>query len=195
MSGKTYKLYKIDVKLTEKAIRELVLNNNFNNINNIIYELEFKSSELNEFKNNFIIYCDNENFYVVPISYKIEGDINKLINEISESSFIKDYKERFNSLIEYYEQLYNKEKMNSINLYNLYNNVDVYIGYGFSFLFGFKYVKEKVEEFVNLYILKNKKIPSNDEVKKFLIDYLTSYDLKDVMENIINKLKLVFINI
>ncbi|MEM4460656.1 MAG: hypothetical protein QXY70_00785 [Nanopusillaceae archaeon] len=77
----------------------------------------------------------------------------------------------------------------------MYGNVEIYFSVDFEFNFGFRYVREKVEEFVNLYILKNKKIPSNDEVKEFLINYLKSFDLKEVMENIINKLKLVLINI
>ncbi|MEM5821051.1 MAG: hypothetical protein QXP34_01880 [Candidatus Aenigmatarchaeota archaeon] len=206
MRKKTYKLYKIDVELKEKAIRELILNDNFENASVIVYELEFKSSELNEFKNNFIVYQTGGNFYIVPLSYRIDGDLDKFIDDIKHDAkrystfnyirdFIESYKDRLNKLIRYYEQLYDKEKIDSIDLNAMYGNVEIYFSADFEFNFGFRYVREKVEEFVNLYILKNKKIPSNDEVKEFLINYSQSFDLKEVIENIINKLKLVLINI
>ncbi|MEM1634495.1 MAG: hypothetical protein QW714_02135 [Nanopusillaceae archaeon] len=200
MREKTYKLYKIDVELKEKAIRELILNDNFENASVIVYELEFKSSELNEFKNNFIVYQTGGNLYIVPLSYKVDGDLDKFIDNIKHDAKryfidIEKYKDRLNKLIIYYEQLYDKEKVDSIDLNKMYGNVEIYFSVDFEFKFGFRYVREKVEEFVNLYILKNKKIPSNDEVKEFLINYLKSFDLKEIMENIINKIKLVLINI
>ncbi|MEM4772640.1 MAG: hypothetical protein QW648_01365 [Nanoarchaeales archaeon] len=206
MRKKTYKLYKIDVELKEKAIRELILNDNFENASVIVYELEFKSSELKEFKNNFIVYQTGGNFYIVPLSYKVDGDLDKFIDDIKYDAkrystfnyirdFVESYKDRLNKLIRYYEQLYDKEKIDSIDLNAMYGNVEIYFSVDFEFKFGFRYVREKVEEFVNLYILKNKKIPSNDEVKEFLINYLKSFDLKEIMENIINKLKLALINI
>lgn len=200
MREKTYKLYKIDVELKEKAIRELILNDNFENASVIVYELEFKSSELNEFKNNFIVYQTGGNLYIVPLSYKVDGDLDKFIDNIKHDAKryfidIEKYKDRLNKLIIYYEQLYDKEKVGSIDLNKMYGNVEIYFSVDFEFKFGFRYVREKVEEFVNLYILKNKKIPSNDEVKEFLINYLKSFDLKEIMENIINKIKLVLINI
>ncbi|MEM4460657.1 MAG: hypothetical protein QXY70_00790 [Nanopusillaceae archaeon] len=118
MKKKTYKLYKIDVELKEKAIRELILNDNFENASVIVYELEFKSSELNEFKNNFIVYQTGGNFYIVPLSYKIDGNLDKFIDDIkydakrySTFNYIEDYKDRLNKLIRYYEQLYDKEKL------------------------------------------------------------------------------------
>ncbi|MEM4841264.1 MAG: hypothetical protein QXG80_00830 [Nanopusillaceae archaeon] len=187
---KMYKMHQAKFWLSEKAVRSLMINDLDNFSSYVIISVEFSSEELKMFANNFVVYYDNNEIYVVPIGYEVIDDNLDKISNVRE--YKSSYKRIVNELINYRNKVADIKSMESINKDELRELKDVFdIGdsyLGFRIRFGFNVLKDELEKFVNKYAIENGRLPNEKEIKEFIISYMKSFDLKNVFDYYINKL-------
>lgn len=190
-----YKMHEAKIWLTEKAVRSLMINDldNFSSLMTI--SVKFSSEELKMFANNFVVYYNNNEIYVVPIGYEvIDDDLDKIANV---NKYKNDFKNIIDELINYRNKVADIKSIECINEGELRRlKDDVYIGHsylGFRIRFGFNVFRDELKNFVNKYVIENGKLPNEKEIKEFIISYMKSFDLKDVFDYYINKINLLFI--
>ncbi|MEM1544325.1 MAG: hypothetical protein QW795_06560 [Candidatus Bathyarchaeia archaeon] len=169
---KMYKLHEsiAKIKLTEKAVKKLILNENFDGNETVYYDIEFSEEELKSLK-NCVLYKKESGMYVVPVGIDIgrkEIDI-KYVN-----SMYKSLKNLIKSGVKY--------KGSRIFRWILVWTNDKYVSS--------LYVHNYMVRYVNMYVIENGKLPSKEMFKNELIRYLNSYDVLGELEMIINKEKL-----
>ncbi|MEM1544324.1 MAG: hypothetical protein QW795_06555 [Candidatus Bathyarchaeia archaeon] len=157
----------------------------------VSYYIEFSVEELRKFSNNFVVISLNDKeFYIYPI------DVIACGKEIAESRvFISNEVNDFRNI---YNVLFNKYVIASYDKYGEIRNDDfifltcryvwkneINISERFSMGVGFRNVYNNVVRIVNEFIEKNKRLPDNNEVKEMFIEYLSSYDVKEILESII----------
>lgn len=169
-------MYPAKVKLNALAIKKLVLSGKFEGKDEYEISVEFSSEELQKFENNFVVIF-NSDYYIVPL------DCSLRYRNISECS--RDYIEL---LEEVYEKLYKKLGRYYCSDLEIKKVVNIY-GYPITF----EIVEDRINEWFNDFVISNGRLPNENEIKGFLISYLTSYDLKSEIEDILRKAKLISI--
>ncbi|MBU5682673.1 MAG: hypothetical protein KQA34_03110 [Candidatus Aenigmarchaeota archaeon] len=172
-----YKLHEdiAKIKLSEKAVRKLILSENFDGNEIVYYDIEFSEEELRRLKNVVLYKKDESNeIYVIPIG------ISNKIEEIDIASL--------NSLYKSLKRWIKKGiKYKGTRIYNWIMN---WINPKFV---SSLYVYNDITKFVNRFVIENGRIPSKEEFKDKLIKYLNSYDVLDEIMDIINREKLKLI--
>lgn len=186
-----YKMYPIEIKLNEKAIRSLISKGNFDGKINFLYEFEVSVEEINKFKNNFVVHYENNNIYVLPIDIEIdEKTIEEAIEKLSKNDVLKF----LNDVEKFYKKIYEKNSNDykELNDRNYLSHFIVGVGL-LSFRVGFEIFKKNVNAVLNDYIINSGRVFNSKEVKSIVLNYLSSYDLKERIENFVNYVKLKII--
>lgn len=157
----------------------------------VSYYIEFSSEELKRFANNFVVISLNDKeFYIYPI------DVIACGKEIAESRvFVSNELGDFSKM---YDVLFNKYVIANYDKYGEIKNNDfifltckyiwkneINISEKFGIGVGFRNVYNNVVRKFNEFIEKNKRLPDDNEVKQMFIEYLSSYDVKEILESII----------
>ncbi|MEM4772645.1 MAG: hypothetical protein QW648_01390 [Nanoarchaeales archaeon] len=166
------------------------------NENKIIYTIAFNYNEILKFKNNFIAKVDDD-IYLVLIGYEEEifkihdDDINDI--NIVVSGAINDLYKIYN-----YINLNNdvdKDKDLSREIYgSLLTEVEIYYRYynkTMMIRIGYNVFYEAIEKKIKNIMKNEKRILSSDEVKKLIFEYITSYDLLEVLESKLKELEML----
>ncbi|MEM1544323.1 MAG: hypothetical protein QW795_06550 [Candidatus Bathyarchaeia archaeon] len=185
---KKYKIYPIEIKLNEKAIRSLISTGNFDGNISFLYNFDVSVEEINKFKNNYVVHLERNECYVLPIGIEID---EKMVEEGINKLSVKDLEKIINNIEVFYDRLYNRNSIVSKELYDV-SFVNYYVvGIGLvSFRVGFGIFRDNVNGILNEYIIKKCEMPNNKEVRDIILEYLCSYDVKEMIEDFINKTKL-----
>ncbi|MEM4772925.1 MAG: hypothetical protein QW648_02860 [Nanoarchaeales archaeon] len=167
-----------------------------NEENKIIYTITFNYNEILKFKNNFIVRVDDD-IYLVLIGYEEEifkihdDDINDI--NIVVSGAINDLYKIYN-----YINLNNdvdKDKDLSQEIYgSLLTDAEIYYRYynkTMRIRIGYNVFYEAIEKKIKKIMENENRILDSKEVKKLILEYISSYDLLEVLKSKIKELEML----
>lgn len=152
----------------------------------VSYYIEFSTEELRKFSNNFIVINENDEYYIYPIDVIACGF--KIRNNVFQFN-VEDFKIAYDLLHNEYilsrSDYYKMDDSDFIFLTSKYIMSEIIRAEEYGKVFGFRNVYNNVVRKFNEFIEKNKRLPDNSEVKQMFIEYLSSYDVKEILESII----------
>ncbi|MEM1544326.1 MAG: hypothetical protein QW795_06565 [Candidatus Bathyarchaeia archaeon] len=183
---KMYRMHQTKIYLNEKAIIKLL---NVNRLDSVVYDLNviLRRKEFKNIRNNCVIYRKDGEVYFVPLSYFIVDGLN----DIDVNYYIEELKRVVKELSMCKNRIGKIEKYEKID--ELIGIKEIGIERHFRFIVGFGLFMEKLEKFVNRYVIENVKLPNSEEIKEFIISYMKSFDLENVFDGCINKIKLLVV--
>ncbi|MBU5682671.1 MAG: hypothetical protein KQA34_03100 [Candidatus Aenigmarchaeota archaeon] len=180
-----YRIHNAKIYLNEKAIMKLL---NVNRLDSVVYDLdiELRRKEFKNIRDNCVIYKKDGEIYFAPLSYFIVDGLDG----INVNYYREELEKVLGELIKWKNRIGKIEKYERIS--ELIGIKEIGVERHFRFAVGFGLFMENLKRFVNEFVIENERIPSNKEMKEYIINKL-EYNIKEEIEEYVDKLKILII--